>query len=68
SENLRTALESREIIGEAKGILMAREQISADEAFDVLRRISQTTNVKLRDVAVKIVESTQRRSRDGDPT
>ena len=54
--NLRQAMESRDIIGQAKGILMARSQISADDAFDTLRRASQRLNVKLRDLAERIAQ------------
>ncbi|MGW4485205.1 GAF and ANTAR domain-containing protein [Amycolatopsis sp. NPDC004368] len=45
--HLRKAIDSRDVIGQAKGILMQRRGISADEAFDLLRRISQDLNVKL---------------------
>ncbi|MGW5720320.1 ANTAR domain-containing protein [Amycolatopsis sp. NPDC003865] len=50
-EQLRRAVESRDVIGQAKGILMQRRGITADEAFDVLRRASQDLNVKLADLA-----------------
>jgi GAF domain-containing protein len=49
--NLRQAINSRDVIGQAKGILMNRQGISADEAFDLLRRTSQHLNVKLVDLA-----------------
>jgi GAF domain-containing protein len=49
--HLRKAIESRDVIGQAKGILMQRRGISADEAFGVLRRTSQDLNVKLADLA-----------------
>jgi GAF domain-containing protein len=52
---LREALETRDIIGQAKGILMERETISGEQAFDVLRRASQATNVKLRELASRYV-------------
>ena len=55
-EQMEEALQSRDLIGQAKGILMAREGIAADQAFDMLRRASQRLNVKLRDVAGGIVE------------
>ncbi|WP_232666023.1 ANTAR domain-containing protein [Pseudonocardia sp. TRM90224] len=51
SAQLRTALDSRDVIGQAKGILMERRGISADEAFEVLRAASQNLNIKLTDVA-----------------
>ncbi|MEZ0494081.1 ANTAR domain-containing protein [Kineococcus sp. TBRC 1896] len=49
--NVRIALDSRDLIGQAKGILMARHRLTADQAFAVLTRFSQDTNRKLRDVA-----------------
>ena len=52
---LREALETRDVIGQAKGILMAREGCTADEAFDRLRRISQDTNRKLTVIAQDLV-------------
>ncbi|MEA3217430.1 MAG: hypothetical protein QOJ19_3586 [Acidimicrobiia bacterium] len=57
---LREALTTRELIGEAKGILMAREGCSRDEAFDLLRIMSQHSNRKLRTIAEELVESVQR--------
>lgn len=49
--NLRIALDSRDIIGQAKGILMERYKISSIEAFHLLVVTSQKTNRKLRVVA-----------------
>lgn len=49
--HLRAALESRDLIGQAKGMLMATEGMSAGEAFDRLLRSSQHLNRKLVDVA-----------------
>jgi hypothetical protein len=54
---LRAALDSRDVIGQAKGILMARRHLTADQAFDLLRRTSQRLNMKLRDVAARIADS-----------
>ncbi|MDL5158199.1 GAF and ANTAR domain-containing protein [Actinomycetospora termitidis] len=51
---LTEALRSRDVIGQAKGILMERRGVDADEAFDILRRASQDLNVKIRDVATTI--------------
>jgi AmiR/NasT family two-component response regulator len=48
---LRQAIDSRDVIGQAKGILMSRRNISAEEAFDILRVSSQKLNVKLTEVA-----------------
>ncbi|HEX2046657.1 MAG TPA: GAF and ANTAR domain-containing protein [Acidimicrobiales bacterium] len=56
-EQMEEALQSRDVIGQAKGIIMAREGVDADEAFDMLRRASQRVNVKLRDIARQIAES-----------
>ena len=53
---LRTAIASRDVIGQAKGILMARRGLTADAAFDVLRRTSQDINVKLVDLATVVTE------------
>jgi hypothetical protein len=49
--HLREALSSRDVIGQAKGILMERHGYDADRAFDALRRASQHLNIKLRDIA-----------------
>ena len=55
--NLQIALVSREIIGQAQGILMERERITAEQAFELLRRASQHLNLKLRDVAQGLVDT-----------
>jgi hypothetical protein len=49
--DLQQALLSRDVIGQAKGILIERLKITPEDAFDLLRRSSQHLNVKLRDVA-----------------
>lgn len=54
-EQLQQAVSSRASIDQAKGIVMERERCGSDDAFDLLRRVSQNRNVKLRDVAAKIV-------------
>jgi ANTAR domain-containing protein len=51
---LLTALDSREVIGQAKGILMERYRLTPDGAFALLARASQDTNVKLRAVAAEL--------------
>ncbi|MFF4802842.1 GAF and ANTAR domain-containing protein [Streptomyces sp. NPDC001351] len=61
-DQLEHAMETRHAIGEAMGILMERHKLSADEAFSVLRRISQNHNIKLRDVAQRV------RAEPADPT
>lgn len=56
-DNLHEALATRDILGQAKGILMRRLPCDADTAFDLLRRISQHHNVKLRHVAADITKA-----------
>ena len=51
----RAALENRDRIGQAKGILSTTARITGDEAFDLLRRTSQNLNVKLRQIADHVV-------------
>jgi GAF domain-containing protein len=53
---LNAAIASRDVIGQAKGILMARQGLGAEEAFDVLRRTSQDLNVKLVELARTVAE------------
>ncbi len=62
AENLRQALITRQLIGQAQGILMERERITAEQAFDILRRASQHLNTKLREVAQELVETGERPS------
>ncbi len=56
-DHLRTALQTRNVIGQAQGILMERHHLTADEAFESLRSTSQRSNRKLRDVAERIAET-----------
>jgi AmiR/NasT family two-component response regulator len=51
------AIEGRKVIGQAQGILMERFGLTGDQAFAVLRRYSQDSNVKLRDVARKLIST-----------
>jgi len=64
SEQLKEALISRDTIGQAKGILMEREKIDDEAAFAMLRQASQTKNIKLREIAQAIVETTRGRPTD----
>jgi len=64
TEQLRAALASREIIGEAKGILMQQQTCTRDQAFDILRRASQRENRKLREIAEALVLAVEARARD----
>jgi len=54
---LHRALSTRDVIGQAKGILMERQRLTAGEAFDLLRRASQSLNLKLADVAARLAET-----------
>jgi GAF domain-containing protein len=55
--NLRRALDSREVIGQAMGILMERHRITASQAFDIMVHASQRSNVKLRVIADELVRT-----------
>ena len=55
TDHLDRAIVSRDLIGQAKGMLMERYQIDGDAAFRVLARVSQSTNRPLRDVAHELV-------------
>ncbi|MFD2083517.1 GAF domain-containing protein [Actinopolymorpha cephalotaxi] len=55
AETLTEALKTRTEISEAVGIVMERHHLTSQEAFEVLRRISQHRNVKLREVAHRII-------------
>ncbi|WP_232807111.1 GAF and ANTAR domain-containing protein [Geodermatophilus chilensis] len=56
-QNLRRAVGNRDLIGQAKGILMERYRLTADQAFQVLARVSQQTNRKLVDVAEELTQT-----------
>jgi len=53
--DLERMAESRNVIGMAKGIIIARNNVSEQEAFDILRRASQRMNIKLRELAARLV-------------
>lgn len=56
-EGLQHALASRDVIGQAKGVLMERERLSAQQAFERLRELSNQHNIKVRDLARDITET-----------
>lgn len=62
-EQFRQALNSRDIIGQAKGIIMERLKIDAKQAFQLLKRLSQSSNTPLAKVAVRLVEAEQHQPR-----
>lgn len=55
-DQLTQALDSRDVIGQAKGMLMVRHNLDSETAFAALRTASQHRNIKLRDVATMIVD------------
>ncbi len=56
-QELLKAVTSRDVIGQAKGILMERYKLTADQAFNALARVSQQTNRKLVDIARELTET-----------
>ena len=57
AEQMHDALGNRDVIGQAKGILMERHGVTADAAFGVLSRVSQAENMKLAEIARRFVET-----------
>ena len=55
-QSMAQAIDARKLVGQAMGILMERYDLDADRAFHVLRRYSQDTNTKLRDVAQQLID------------
>lgn len=56
TEHLQAAIDSRDMIGQAKGIIMAQIGVNDESAFETLRTISQRQNRKLRDVARLVID------------
>jgi hypothetical protein len=56
AEQLQAAMASRAVIEQAKGMVMGERRCDADTAFDVLVKLSQDSNHKLRDVAQALVD------------
>ncbi|MBO0680742.1 GAF and ANTAR domain-containing protein [Mycolicibacterium sp. S2-37] len=57
SDQFRSALASRDIIGQAKGIVMERFRVGSVRAFDLITRLSQESNTKLVDIAQRIIDT-----------
>jgi GAF domain-containing protein len=55
AENLQTALESRAVIDQAKGVLIERYKLTPDQAFQLLAQASMNANRKVRDIADELV-------------
>lgn len=56
ADEMQAAMASRAVIEQAKGAIMAQNRCSPDQAFAILRQASMGRNVKLRDLAMRMVE------------
>ncbi|MFF1817213.1 GAF and ANTAR domain-containing protein [Kribbella sp. NPDC058245] len=56
-ETMAQAVDARKLVGQAMGILMERFDVDGDRAFAILKRYSQDTNTKLRDVAQQLIDT-----------
>jgi AmiR/NasT family two-component response regulator len=67
-EQFRSALASRDVIGQAKGMIMERYRLDAVHAFELLKQLSQRSNIKLVEVAQGIIdaEPSEHRSKPSD--
>jgi GAF domain-containing protein len=63
-QNLKGGLATRQLIGQAVGLLMERQNMTETDALDALKRASQRLNIKLREVAERIVHGEDRPGRD----
>jgi hypothetical protein len=66
AHGLNEAMKSRAVIEQAKGILMAEKRVDPDAAFAMLTEMSQHANIKLRDVAARIVADRSARANTGE--
>jgi GAF domain-containing protein len=55
--SMAAAVDARKLVGQAMGILMERYGVDGDRAFTILKRYSQDTNTKLRDVAQELIDT-----------
>lgn len=56
-EQLQNAVEARTVIGQAQGVIMERLHVSAEQAFEMLKRISQNANIRIQELAVETIHS-----------
>ncbi|MGK2881502.1 MAG: GAF and ANTAR domain-containing protein [Mycobacterium sp.] len=56
-EQLQSALTSRDLIGQAKGVIMERFGVDAVRAFEMLRELSQTSNIRLVEIAQRVIDT-----------
>lgn len=61
SRQLAEGMESRSTISRAVGVIMGRQNVSADQAFEVLKTTSQQTNTKIRDLAARYLADFEER-------
>ena len=61
-EQFKRALASRDVIGQAKGMIMERYGVDAVQAFDLLRKLSQDSNVPLFRIATDLVTAAEEKS------
>jgi transcriptional regulator with GAF, ATPase, and Fis domain len=66
-EQFQSALASRDIIGQAKGMIMERYTLDAGQAFELLRKLSQNENIRIADIARKLVEHDHPMGQEGAP-
>ena len=66
NEDLAKKAASRNVIGMAKGIVMAQQRVSDERAFDILRRASQRMNLELRDLAQQVVDRPRGETKETD--
>ena len=59
-QSMAQAVDARKLVGQAMGILMERFDVDGDRAFAILKRYSQDTNTKLRDVAQQLIDTRKR--------
>lgn len=57
SEHFQTALASRDIIGQAKGIVMERFNLDAERAFELLKKLSQKSNIPVAEIARRMIDA-----------
>ncbi len=60
-QQFHMALDSRDTIGQAKGILIERYQLDSESSFNMLVKLSQSTNTPLREIAVRLIDDAKRR-------
>jgi len=56
-DQLRAAIRSHEVVGQAVGILLERHRLTPAEAFQRLRAASQNRNIKLIEIARRVIET-----------